>query len=74
MLEGPNRAKRPRDPNQLARLIVGIATGEEEDSSPEPKNEAAVELGRRGGKARAEKLSSAQRKAIAKTAAAKRWE
>jgi hypothetical protein len=41
------------------------------------KNPAAVELGRLGGlkvgKARAEKLSAAKRKAIAKKAAAARW-
>ncbi len=42
------------------------------------KNPAAVELGRRGGlkggKARAESLSAAERKAIASKAATKRWE
>ncbi|HTU26798.1 MAG TPA: hypothetical protein VMF30_15425 [Pirellulales bacterium] len=41
------------------------------------KNPAAVALGRlgglKGGNARAAKLSSAKRKAIAKKAAAKRW-
>jgi len=41
------------------------------------KNPAAVALGRlgglKGGKARAEKLSPAKRKAIAKKAAAARW-
>jgi len=41
------------------------------------KNQAAVALGRlggkKGGKARAEKLSPAKRKAIAKKAAAARW-
>lgn len=45
---------------------------------PDPeKNPAAVALGRlgglKGGKARAEKLSKAQRIAVAKKAAAKRW-
>ena len=34
---------------------------------------AAVELGRKGGKARAEKLSKKRRSDIAKNAAAKRW-
>jgi hypothetical protein len=42
--------KRPRDPNQLAKHIVGIATGEIEDREPMPeeqgKDPAAVELSR----------------------------
>jgi hypothetical protein len=46
-------------------------------AQPQGKNPAAVALGRlggiKGGKARAEKLSPAKRKAIAKKAAAKRW-
>ncbi len=44
------KPKRPRDPNQLAKLIVDIATGEAEDVNPDAgKNRAAVELGRKGG-------------------------
>ncbi|MDA8232736.1 MAG: hypothetical protein M0006_15505 [Magnetospirillum sp.] len=75
--------KRPRDPNQLATLIVDIATGEAEDQAPptpeeEGKNPHAVALGRlggqKGGKARAEALTPEQRAEIAKRAAAKRWE
>lgn len=66
--------KRPRDPNVLAKAIVGIATGQVEDREPKrDKNEAAAALGRKGGKARAEKMSSGQRSAIAKKAAASRW-
>jgi hypothetical protein len=72
------KPKRPRDPNQLAKLIVDIATGETEDKAPESgKNPAAVELGRlggqKGGAARAKKLSAKRRKAIAKAAIAARW-
>jgi hypothetical protein len=63
--------KRPRDPNQLAKLIVGIASGEAADT---PKDEAAVALGRKGGAARAAKMTPEQRSAIARKAAAKRWE
>jgi hypothetical protein len=37
------------------------------------KNAAAVQLGRRGAKARMEKLTPEQRSAIAKKAAADRW-
>lgn len=65
--------KRPRDPNQLAKLIVGIASGEEPDAKPEPKNEAAAELGRKGGAARAAKMTPERRAEIARKAAAKRW-
>ena len=69
--------KRPRDPNQLAKLIVDIATGETEESTDSGKNPAAVELGRKGGlvggKARADKLTATQRKEIAQKAAVSRW-
>ena len=70
--------KRPKDTNQLAKLIVGIATGDSKDTNPnEGKNPAAVKLGRsggtKGGKARAEKLSPEKRTEIAKKAARKRW-
>jgi hypothetical protein len=66
------------DLNQLAKRIVDEATGEEEKTLPPPeKNQAAVELGRlgglKGGKARAEKLTSEERAEIARTAARARW-
>ena len=72
------KPKRPRDPNQLAKLIVDIATGEVEEAKPaDGKDPAAVALGRKGGlkggKARAEKLTPAKRSAIAKKAAKARW-
>jgi hypothetical protein len=71
--------KRPRDPNQLAKNIVDLATGEKEEILVmDNKNPHAVELGRlgglKGGKARATKLSKEQRIKIAKLAAKKRWE
>ena len=78
----PDRSsKRPRDPNQLAKLIVDIATGQQSDPllTPEGKNKdaAAVALGRRGGlkggDARAKKLSPEKRSDIARLAAAARW-
>lgn len=66
--------KRPRDPNQLAKSIIGIATGQIEDREPDSgKDPAAVALGRKGGKARAESLSAKERSEIAKRAARKRW-
>jgi hypothetical protein len=69
----------PRDVNQLAKRLVDMATGQAE---PEPapdtgKNPAAVALGRlgglKGGQARAKSLSAKKRAAIAKKAAAARW-
>jgi hypothetical protein len=70
--------KRPKDPNQLAKLIADIATGEvEEANSSAGKDPAAVALGRKGGlkggKARAEKLTPEQRSDIARKAAERRW-
>ena len=78
----PNRSskpRRPRDPNERAKLIVDIATGQVEDKDPdEGKNPAAVVLGRaggtKGGLARAKKLSAARRTEIAKKAAKARWQ
>lgn len=75
------KPKRPRDTNQLAKLIVDIATGEEPDPTPdtaEGKDPAVVARGRKGGKvggkARAEALTPEERSEIAKKAAAARWE
>lgn len=66
--------KRPRDPNQLAKLIVDVATGETEDAPQPAANEAQRKGGRAGGKARAAALTPAQRSAVAKKAAKARWE
>lgn len=70
--------KRPRDPNQLAKLITDIATGDQVDADPDAgKDPAAVALGRKGGakggKSRANRLSAEERAAQAKKAAAARW-
>ncbi len=70
--------KRPRDPNQLAKNIVDLATGEStEIISVSTSNIHAVELGRlgglKGGNARAKALSASRRSEIAKKAAQKRW-
>ena len=71
------RPKRPRDPNQLARAIINIATGEKPDRDPTPEEEgkdpAAVALGRLGGASRAKALSRKKRSEIAQKAAAARW-
>jgi hypothetical protein len=65
--------KRPRDPNQLAKLIADIATGEAQDKPPAEKAEGQVKGGKIGGKARAEKLTPEQRSDIARKAAKSRW-
>jgi len=75
----PSRSsKRPRDPNQLAKLVVDLATGEAEADAPErQKNPAAVALGRlggsKGGHARANNLTPEERHRIAAKAARARW-
>jgi hypothetical protein len=78
MPERSRKPKRPRDPNQLAKLVVDLATGEAEEPNPdEGKNPHAVALGRagglKGGKARAAKLSAKRRREIARKAAVARW-
>jgi hypothetical protein len=71
------RLKRPRDPIQLGKLIVDIATGQVEDRVEDDRDRAAVELGRRGGlkggKVRAANMTPQQRSESAKKAAAARW-
>jgi hypothetical protein len=75
----PDRSrKRPADLNRLAASIVHDATAEDRPAAaPDTRDPAAVELGRRGGlkggKARAAKLTPAQRSEIARKAAAARW-
>jgi len=74
----PTRSSKHLDLNQLAKAIVDEATGEASKTEPPPvKNEAAVALGRLGGKkggaARAAALSPKKRSAIAKKAAKARW-
>ena len=67
--------KRPRDPNQLAKLIVDIATGDKSDTVPtkSPMAELGRSGGLRGGTARAASMSSERRQEIAKQAAQSRW-
>jgi hypothetical protein len=73
----PKVPKRPRDLNQWAKNMVDLATGTAKEPPPTPKNEAAAELGRRGGlkggKARAKNMTKSQRSASAKQAANARW-
>jgi hypothetical protein len=73
--------KYPRDPAQLAKLTIDIASGEAQDRRPTPeeqgKSARAVARGKaggaKGGKARAVKLTPEQRAEIARLAAQTRW-
>lgn len=77
MPRGPKGEKRPADVIGAAVKVMRIATGEEQERIAWPEDEgkdpAAVALGRKGGKARADSLSKKRRSEIAKRAAAKRW-
>jgi hypothetical protein len=77
MPRGPKGEKRPADVIGNAVHVMRVLTGETEDVIPTPESEgkdpAAVALGRKGGKARAESMSAKRRKEIAKKAAARRW-
>jgi len=72
--------KLPRDSNQRAFEIVRISTGEVE-IAPEPeRSPISVYLaqigsmgGKKGGKARAKKLTAKRREQIARKAARARW-
>ena len=65
--------KRPRDTNQLAKMIVDLSTGDEVEPELSVKAKAGRLGGLKGGKARADSLSPEQRSAIAKKAAETRW-
>jgi hypothetical protein len=69
--------KRPRDPAQLAKLMIDIASGDVEDREQTPeergKDPAAAALGRKGGAARAKVLDAKKRAEIAAKGARARW-
>jgi hypothetical protein len=44
----PKRPKRPRDPNQLGKLIVELSVGEAAEVTP-PPDTPATEFARKGG-------------------------
>jgi hypothetical protein len=76
----PKRPRRPRDPAQLAYAVYLEAIGEAPPTDLEPereKNPAAVALGKlggkKGGKARAAKMTPEERTESARKAAAARW-
>ena len=68
----PKGHKRPADVVSNAVPVRKIATGEIEEvgTTEDGKSKAAVELGRKGGLARAKKLSKRRRVQIARSGAA----
>ena len=76
MPKGPKGQKRPADVIGNAVRVMQIATGEaeEEYEDDDGKDPAAKALGKKGGAARAKKLTPEQRSEIAKNAAKKRWQ
>lgn len=76
MPTGPKGQRRPADAIGNAIRVAQIATGEaEEDFGPEKpeKNEAAAEMGRKGGRARASAMKPESRSEAARRAAKARW-
>ncbi len=75
----PKRSSKEEDTNEIAFRVVSQSTSEPIPitKGKKPKNPAAVALGRlggkKGGRARAEKLDPARRREIASDAARKRW-
>lgn len=67
------RTPRPRDPIQLGKLMVDIATGQVPDAVEDGKDAGAAAMGRKGAAARASGMTPERRTEIAKKAAAKRW-
>lgn len=77
MPRGPKGEKRPADVIGAAVMVGKIATGEIPEDlgvTDDGKDKAAVALGRKGGRARADSLSAKKRSEIARKAAKKRWE
>jgi hypothetical protein len=70
MPKGPKGQKRPADVSGIAVTVMRIATGQIEEPKKPPRGHAG---GKRGGAARAAKLSPEQRTYIAKKAAKARW-
>ena len=75
MLEGPEGEKRRADVIGSASKVAKIATPEIEETikTKDGKDAAAISMGRRGGKGRAEKMTAERRAEIAEKAAKARW-
>jgi hypothetical protein len=74
--KGPKGQKRPADVVSNAVHVMKVLTGEAEDTAApdDGKDKAAQAMGRKGGKARAAKMTAERRPEIAKKAAASRWD
>jgi hypothetical protein len=75
MPKGPKGERRPRDVVSNAVHVMRVLTGEAEEvvEARPTKNEAAAELGRKGGRKRAESMTPERRAEIARNAAERRW-
>jgi hypothetical protein len=75
MPKGPKGGKRPRDVVGNAVHVMRVLTGEIEEQTEvdDGKDPAAKALGKKGGRARADKMTPERRAEIAKKAAAARW-
>jgi hypothetical protein len=74
MPKGPRGEKRPADVIGNAVKVMRVATGEEtEELETDRAKSAAAELGSRGGKVRAARMSPERRREIARKAAKARW-
>lgn len=71
------RTPMPRDPNQRAKAVVDLATGQREPEPVREKDPAAIARGHlggiKGGAARAAKMTAEQRSESARRAAKARW-
>lgn len=68
--------KRPRDPNQAAKLLIDIISGEVEDTLSAAKKADDTKgrpEGLKGGAARSRNLNAVEKRDIARTAANARW-
>lgn len=73
MPKGPRGERRPADAIGLAVMVGKIATGEIEDTTDDPAKAHHSAGGKRGGAARAAKLTPEQRTEAASIAAQARW-
>lgn len=72
------RTTMPRDPNQRAKAVVDLATGQRDPEPVREKDPAAIARGHlggiKGGHARAAKMTPAERSESARRAAKARWD
>ncbi len=73
MPRGPKGERRPADVIGNAVHVMRVLTGEVEEAGRDPAKALHRKGGLKGGKARAQALSSEKRREIASKAAAARW-